>query len=343
MKRYETFIKILNKCVYLSKPKPNDDDDTIILSDEEYVSCDNIQVFEPTISSKCMKPIDYIRKTLTQTANNKAKNKKYLNEIQPELNKLSKRFTNANSESISNFSRLINGMKPLMELDIIKIINGWLCANDPRSASMMGLFDDMTEYFKTKENVKYIDHFNNLIKFIKVIVKYSKYRQLIHQKIFNIIDIIMSYSIYCNMSIKYNIIYDFETIINQLLDILREGGIFNIFLNGLKLGDSLLRNIHSNNILFIKISGNIYLRDNNLYGIPQNMIIDTILGKKTVCSYKLLDITGNENINFHLAESDGVKLANIDFFRTNLALIESHNPEFMSCMSGIFDSLGYHL
>jgi len=351
MKRYETFIKILNKCVYISKPDPHIHPHTnthnnkkLILSDEDYENCDNITMFEPTISSKAKKPIDYYRKL-----SNTVKIKSYQKNIQPELNKLSQRFTNANSETMATLLRIINGLKPLMNTKIIKYINAWLYKNNPATTDMKHLFKIMTKYFTKIIKSDEITQYLNLVQFLKYSSKIQKLRNIGDKNFLNIIDIIMSYCIYSKLKDKINSMKsDFANIIVKLLGTLQNssgngtGNLFNIFLNGLKLTISDFRYMP---LLFINISGDIYLRNNKLIGIPQSWIINSnsFSDKQVLCSYKVLDITGNENINFHLAESDNVKLANIEFFKNNSKLIESHNPEFMNYMSGLFDQFGLSL
>jgi hypothetical protein len=140
---------------------------------------------------------------------------------------------------------------------------------------------------------------------------------------------------------------EFANIILTLLGTLQNGSgnstgnLFNIFLNGLKLTTSDFKYMP---LLFINISGDIYLRNNKLIGIPQSWVINSnsFSDKQVICTYKLLDIANNP-IDFHLAESGDVKLANIEFFKNNSKLIESHNPEFMNYMSGLFDQFGLSL
>jgi hypothetical protein len=342
MKQYETFIKILNKCVYISKPDNHTHrSNKIILSDEDYENCDNITMFEPIISSKAKKPIDYFRKL-----SNTAKIASYQKNIQPELNKLSQRFTNANSETMATLLRIINGLKPLMNTKIIKYINAWLYKNNPATTDMKQLFKVMNKYFTKIIKPDEITHYLGLVHFLKYSSKIQKLRNIVDKNFLNIIDIIMSYCIYSKLKHKIksmkSMTSDFTNIIVKLLGTLQNGNgnLFNIFLNGLKLTTSDFIYMPA---LFVNISGDIYLRNNRLIGIPQSWIIYSSSDNQVICSYKVLDITGNENINFHLAESDGVKLANIDFFKNNSQLIESHNPEFMSYMSGLFDQLGLSL
>jgi hypothetical protein len=346
MKRYETFIKTLNKCVFIAKSDTHTHHHThhhhhsnnIILSDDDYENCDKITLFEPTISSKTKKPIDYYRKL-----SNTVEIAKYQKKIQPELDKLRERFTNANSETMAILVRIINGLKPLMNSKIIKYINAWLNKNNPAGTDIKHLFKVMHKYFSKIITSDEIQQFSGLVEFLKYGSKIQKLRKSGDNKLLNIIDIIMSYCIYSQIKGRVDSITNgFANIIYKLLGILRVGddNLFNIFLNGLKLTVVDFKVV---SMLFINISGNIYLRNNDLLGIPQSWIIKSSRDKQVVCAYKVLDITGNGNIDFHLAESDGVKLANMNFFKTNSKLIEMNNPEFMSYMSGLFDQLGLSL
>ena len=331
MKQYETFIQILNKCIYFSILN-SANSNQIELDDEAYIDCDKISVFRPKFRSNCVKPIEYHKAIARNYTNNQrnesAKFTQNYIPLQKQLNELSIKHTRANSESMKFLKRL---MAQIESNPILQLIKTWLCSNDPSISQMKTLFEQMKTLFEqiklTKKSDKTI--YFDTIDIVNIILDLNlNYTPEIYRDLILIRDILISFVFYLKITGNSLHMPTFEIKLDQP---------YNIFLNGLDLTVKNITNDHGMANLFIGINGNLYLRDNKLVGIPQQIIIN-IFGK-TICSYKLFDIDNNP-IDLKQKIIDDINLADVDFFRRNFKKLDKDNPIFMSQMSKLFDKYG---
>ena len=361
IKQYETFINIINKCVFFSNPT---DSDQLVLNEIEYNNCDKITDFNPKDKYHCYKRIDFHK-----AYNRRPESIKYVRDhkqiLQPKLNNISKNLTQANSSSARLQMRILPTLIEYLQTNsIINKIHVWLCSNNPCFASMKDLFDQLNKIIFTDTFT--IDDVDIIMIFFKLNTYTNPLEE--YEMLIPIRDILQSYLLYTKIIGK---LYNTDNILTNSLLTLLEFHIINsneiefnynnystdcnIYLNGL---DLTVRDIYNElkeimddtiKIVFFitRITGNIYLRDNKLVGIPSEFILFNYQrdhkGQKNIikriCSYKNFDITGNP-IDFSLKTSDDIHLASIDFFKKTWMEIENYNPAFMTKIYELFDQKG---
>lgn len=333
IKQYETFIQILNKCIYFSILN-SANSNQIELDDKAYIDCDKISVFRPNFISKCVKPIEH-HKAIARNYTNNRRNKsaKFTQNyipLQKQLNELSVKHTRANSESMKLLQR-IPLMTQIESIPILQLIKTWLCSNDPSISQMKTLFEQMQTFFKEliekSDRTIYFHTIDIVTSILNLNLNYAPEIK-IYSDLILIRDILISFVFYLKITGNSLHMPTFKIKLDQPC---------NIFLNGLDLTVKNITNDPEMTVLFTNINGNLYLRDNKLVGIPQLIIIDIFNNK--ICSYKLFDIDNNP-IDLKQKIIDGINLADVEFFRTNFKKLDKDNPIFMSQMSKLFDKYG---
>lgn len=327
MKQYETFIRILNKSVFFLKINPdgvNYEEDN-----DGFIDCDKIVIFD-AFKSGCIKPLKYLRNASTAKTVNNIDMLNTLLRYEPELYKLSKAFSNANSESKNSLIRILNGS------NVIKIISEWLkqCDNDPSIVSLNTLYTELISKVVDDENER---------KQLQIIIRDLLIMSLFSENLKLLFDILISFIIYLKL------------IGNNVLDNITPGILLiylfkypnnNLYLNGLELSTENIANFNQTAYIISKLTNNIFMRDNLLTGIPVSLIgkleqNDT--GNYTLIThkYKKLDLSGNP-IDF---TTESIKINNVDiplvsedFLIGNYDVLDTDNPELFKCISSYYEA-----
>jgi hypothetical protein len=346
MKQYETFIQILNKCVYFASSDPKNSEE-MELDDESYNDCDKIIDFDPKYDSGCIKSINYYGDPKRSYYNSE-----YVENYKPfqeELNQISKNYTDANSESKKLESRITIGLglNKLEKNIIIQTINTWWCSHDPSIDGMDKLFENLTVLkFSKKDQLNDDD-----ILCINILFKLPN-SKLLHEKYIIIREIFLSYLLFFFITTPDHHLFISLDNLKKIYPVYYKGlsskTSFNVFLNGLNITTGQLSYYTNHTSFFSTMNANVYLRHNKLVGIPQKLLIiniDDIKKNKDpikpyMYSYNVFDLTGNPlDLTMKSISIDGVisELADIDFLKKHYIELVLNNQKFMKQMLILID------